>query len=58
MPKQSLKTKVKNWFNRPVIRHVVSGLIVLALQNVLINQNVDPQTASQASALIGKAIGG
>ncbi len=58
MPKQSLKTKIKNWFSRPIMRHVVSGLIVLTLQNVLINQNIDPQTASQAAALLGKAIGG
>lgn len=53
-----IKTTFKKWFSRALTRHVVAGVVIIGLQNVLINQNVDPQTAKDISELAGQLIKG
>jgi len=54
----NIKNTIKKWFSRALTRHIVAGFVIIGLQNVLINNNVDPQTAKDISALAGQLIKG
>lgn len=53
----AFKTKVKNWFNRPLIRHIVSGLVIVSLNNVL-NGHLPAPIAAEISQAAGALVKG
>lgn len=56
--KQPTKSKLSRWFSRPLTRHVMAGLVVLGLQNLLISQHIPPNVAVPISTAVGKLIEG
>ncbi len=53
-----LKNKVSDWFESRLTRHVVSGLVVLALNQVLLSQHVPPPIATEISQAAGALVKG
>ncbi len=53
-----LKNKVSDWFDSRLTRHVVSGLVVIALNQVLIAQHVPAPMAAEISQAAGALIKG
>lgn len=53
----NFKAKVKNWFNKPLIRHIASGLVIVSLNNVL-NGYLPAQIAAEISKAAGAIIEG
>jgi hypothetical protein len=53
----ALKTKVKAWFNSPWTRHIVSGLVIVSLNNVL-NGHLPAPIAAEISKAAGAIIEG
>lgn len=53
-----LKNKISNWFDSRLTRHVVSGLVVIALNQVLIAQHVPAPMAAEISQAAGALIKG
>lgn len=51
------KTKVKTWFSSPWTRHIVSGLVVVSLNNVL-NGYLPSPIAAEISKAAGAIIQG